>query len=143
MSPKVSITIGARYLDEMMREPRVRCTQALTAARARGYVLRRRLGVICGLADWRVDRTLQPTGVSLVGAVLLWLQPEPDDVESPAEAAARALSVSLAWVEGADAAWSGELMDVRRLAALDASLYLDGYEVGSVLLAAFGYGRAR
>jgi hypothetical protein len=143
VSPKVSITIGAGYLDELLREPKVRCTQALTAARARGYVLRRRLGVICGLSDWRVDRNLQPTGVSLVGAVLLALQPEPHELDSPVEAAARALGVSLAWVEGADAGWVGELMDVRRLAALDASLYLDGFEAGSALLADFGYGRRR
>jgi hypothetical protein len=68
--------------------------------------------------------------VSLVGAVLLHLQPEPAEGEGPLEAAARALGVALAWVEGAEAGWCGELMDTRWLARPDADLYLDGHSIG-------------
>jgi hypothetical protein len=45
--------------------------------------------VTCGLAEWRVDRQLLPTGVTVVGALLLALQPDPVDGEELAAAAAR------------------------------------------------------
>jgi hypothetical protein len=142
MSPKLSLTISAAQLAGLLAEPRLQVAQALAAARQRGIPLRRsEVGVVAGLEEWRPDRRLSPSGVSLVGAVLLAMQPEPRDHEDPTAAAARALGVSLAWVEGAEAGWAGELMDVARLAALDADLYLDGYEVGQHLQGDFGYGR--
>lgn len=143
MSPKVYVALTVSQFSKLMTEPKARCALALHDARDRGYILRRRLGVVCGLSDWRVDRSLQPTGVSLVGAVLLSLQPEPNDDDDHLAHAARALGVSLAWVAGADAGWCGDLMDVARLAALDASLYLDGFAIGEALAAQFGYGGRR
>jgi hypothetical protein len=141
VSPKVSIEIRTADLVAMLAEPRVKVAEALAAARAKGIPLRRtEAGVTQGLAGWQVDHHLQPRGVSLVGAVLVHLQPEPEGDESPQEAAGRALGVSPAWIEGAEAGWAGELLDAVRLAAQDADLYLDAYHVGAALQRHLGYG---
>lgn len=142
MSPKVSLTIYASQLEELLKAPRVQIGEALAAARARGIRLRRsEVGVVCGLGEWRIDRHLTPGGVSLAGAVLLALQPEPQDGEEALAAAARALGVSLAWMEGAEAGWAGEERDQRRAGGLDAEVYRDGYEVGVALWGEHGQRR--
>lgn len=131
------MTIGAAELEALGKTPRVRLIEAVAAAQARGLRLRSgELGVMAG-ADWRVDRGLQPNGVSLAGAVLLHLQPQPVPGEDPLETAARALEVSLAWVTGAEAAWSGEPMGVEWLARPDGQHYQDGYAAGTEVLQIF------
>lgn len=132
MSPKVTLTIGAAELAALGKTARTHLLEAVAAARGRGIWLRcGDIGVVAGLVDWRVDRGLRPHGVSLAGAVLLRLQPEPEEGEEPLAAAARALGVSLAWIEGAEAAWCREEMGVEWLGRPDADLYLDGYEAGA------------
>ena len=139
MSPRISLTIHRSQLAELLQSPRTQAAEALAAARARGVRIRRsEVGVVCGLVEWRVDHHLTPAGVSLAGAVLLALQPEPQEGEEPLAAAARALGASLAWMEGAEAGWAGELMDTRWIAGLDGELYLDGHEAGVALWALFG-----
>ena len=107
---------------------------ALTAARSRGLWVHGEgpVGVAAGLAgDWSADDPR--AGVSLVGAVLLHLQPEPAGGEEPLDAAARALGASLAWAEGLEAAWCREPMGAAALARTDARLYRDGYALGEEL----------
>lgn len=132
MSPRVSITIPATALAELLKAPRVRLLEAVLAVRARGIWMRRgEPGVTCGLSEWRVERHLQPQGVTVVGALLLALQPEPRDGEELAVAAARALEVSVSWVEGAEDGWDGAEMSAAWLARPDADLYVAGYEAGA------------
>lgn len=132
MSPKVTLTIGAAELQAIGRTPRTHLLEAVAAARSRRVWLRcGAVGVVAGLVDWRVDRSRHSHGVSLGGAVLLHLQPEPVEGEEALAAAARALDVPLAWVEGAEAAWCQELMSVAWLARQDADVYLDGFEAGA------------
>jgi hypothetical protein len=141
LSPKVSIEISATALLELHKTPRVRAADALAAARADGISLRPgAVGVVAGLADWHVDHHQRSTGVSLAGAILLHLQPEPGDSLDPLVAAAEALGVSLAWMEGAEAGWGRQLIEVGRLPNREA-LRLEGHVVGASLLAEFGYGR--
>ena len=138
MSPKISLTITAAEVDALGKTPKTHLLEAVAAARGQGIRLRcGDIGVVAGLVDWRVDRGLQPHGVSLGGAVLLHLQPEPEEGEEPLAAAARALGVSLAWVEGAEAAWCRELMSVAWLARQDADVYLNGFEAGAQVRFAF------
>lgn len=132
MSPRVTLTMSAASLMEALKTPQVRLIEAVVAMRTRGLRLRcGELGVVAGLAEWRVDRSIAPVGVSLAGAVLLYLQPDPLPREEPLETAARALDVSLAWVTGAEAAWCRELMSCEWLARQNSELYLAGYEEGA------------
>lgn len=138
MSPKVGITISAQGLAELLKTPRLRVLEALAQARARRLPLRRgEAGVVWGLAGWHVDRQLQPNGVSLLGAVLLHMQPEPEGDEDPVASAARALDVTQAWVEGLQDGWDGEP------AATAHHEYLGGHEVGLAARAALGTGAER
>lgn len=106
MSPRVTMTISAAAIG---RTPLTHLLEAVAAARRRGLHLRcGQSGVLAGAGEWRVDRVLQPNGVSLGGAVLLHLQPEPVDGEEALAAAARAMDVAVAWVEGAEAGWCRE-----------------------------------
>lgn len=141
MSPRVSITIALGDLAELRKEARVHAAEALAAARAAGIPLRRsHPGVAPGMVDWHLDGHHHQRGVTLAGAVLLHLQPEPVEAEGVLEAAARALGASLTWVAGAEAGWAGELEDAVRLAGPDGQLYRHGYEVGEALLRHLGYG---
>jgi hypothetical protein len=138
MSPRVTLTISAADLEAIGKTPLTHLLEAVAAMQARRVWMRcGDPGVLPGMFSWRVDRHVHPRGVSLVGAVLLHLQPEPGEGEEPLAAAARALGVSLAWVEGAETGWCDELMDTAWLARPDADLYLDGHEVGSQVRAVF------
>lgn len=144
MSPKVSITIPATELAELLKAPRVRLVEAVVGARRRGIWMRRgEPGVSCGLAEWRVDHGLQPSGVTVLGALLLLLQPDPVDGEEEAAAAARALGVSVAWVEGAEDGWNEAEPSPDWLRRPDADLYNAGYEVGAELRALHQQQRGR
>ncbi len=132
MSPRVTLSISAAQLEAIGKTALTHLLEAVAAMqRARVWMRCGDPGVLAGMFSWRIDRHQQRRGVSLAGAVLLHLQPEPAEGEGPLEAAARALGVSLAWVEGAEAGWCAELMDTAWLARADADLYMDGCEVGA------------
>lgn len=131
MSPKVSITIGQADLVRLLKTPRTRVLEAVVRARELRIRLRQgEAGVIGSFSGWRLDRLLIPQGVSAMGAVLLHLQPEAEAGEEPAASAARALEVSLAWVEGLQDGWDRERTTPGARNDMEQRDYLDGFEAG-------------
>jgi hypothetical protein len=134
------MTMSVRGWARETRTPRQRITAALLRLRAQGIALRwGDYGValrplVTPLATgWQRSSLL---GVNLIGAVLLAYQPEraPEDDngahEDPTIAAARALGVPLAYVEGLADGWDRAAHSADWLSHINRAAYLDGYEAG-------------
>lgn len=109
MSPKISLSVDVRAAwAREGRSPRMKVLAAAAWARAQGIGLRFSgdLGVQRGglSGAWVRDRGVVG-GLTLIGALLLSLQPEGSHDEDPSAAAARVLGTSLAFAEGLDDGW--------------------------------------
>lgn len=134
MSPKIGVSVDVRAAwAREGRSPRMKVLAAAAWARSEGLGLRfgGDLGVQKGglSGAWVRDRRVVG-GLTLIGAVLLSLQPEGSHDEDPNAAAARALGTPLAFVEGVDAGWTMEPGGFW-LNHADAQHYRNGMDLGA------------
>lgn len=136
MSPRIGISVDVRAgWAREDRSPRMKVLAAAAWARAEGLGLRfgGDLGVAKGglSGAWVRDRRVVG-GLTLIGALLLSLQPEGSHDEDPTTAAARALGVAFGFAAGLDDGWCMEPSGFW-LSHADAQHYRNGLELGSEL----------
>jgi hypothetical protein len=132
VSPKIGISVALRGWRRATRTPTAKVNAALI--RMRGQHIELRYGdhgvLPCPFAGgWCLDRMAVPRGVNIIGAVLLAFQPEAAG-DDPQAAAAEALEVSAAWVEGLADGWDCEPQSQVLLSGSGRGDYRQGYEAG-------------
>lgn len=129
MSPGIGVTVRVPA-----RSPRLALASAVAQARAQSIPLSfDRLGVVRATLTgaWVIDRTVVP-GLNVVGCLLLQHQPASTADEDPTAAAARAIGVSLAFMEGASDGFAMEAMNAFWVGSPhNGRDYLNGFEAGA------------